>query len=378
MRFLHIADLHIGKVLHKHSLIPDQKHILQQILEIAEEQKVDAVLIAGDIYQRNTPSPEAMTLFSSFLSSLAVRKRPCYLISGNHDSAERVAYLSQLAAQSGIYIAGADAGEVYEYTVTDDFGPLHIHLLSHCTPALVRRKYPEAADNIKTYENALQLVLNNHPVHPDERNVLICHQFLTGASTCESEELAIGGLDNISASLFENYDYVALGHLHGPQSVSRETIRYAGSPLKYSFSELNQRKSVTITEIKEKGNISVSTIPLKPLHGMQVFTGTLETLLHKEPTADYVQVLLTDEEPPADAQRRLRTVFQNLLLMTVQNSKVRDEMAVDAVSTPDHSDFLTLFHEFYAFQNAGAQPNEQQDQIVAGILEQIDGEASDG
>ena len=378
MRFLHLADLHIGKVLHKHSLLPDQEFILRQILSIADEQQPDAVLIAGDVYQRNTPSPEAMTLFSRFLTALAERRLPCYLISGNHDSAERVAYLAGLAELGGIHIAGAEPATIYDYPMQDSFGELTVHLLPYCTPALVRQKYPELSEQIRSYEDALRVVLEHHPVSPEGRHVLVCHQFLTGAVTCESEELAIGGLDNISASLFDAYDYVALGHLHGPQQVSRESVRYAGSPLKYSFSELHQHKSVTIAELREKGEVQITAIPLCPMHGMQELTGTLADLLQHDKAGDYVHVLLTDEEPPADAARQLRTVFPNLLQLTVQNSKIRTDRSVDAGSAPDRADFLTLFSEFYAFQNAGAVPNERQRQIVSELLEQIDGEVHAG
>ena len=378
MRFLHLADLHIGKVLHQHSLLPDQIDILQQILAVADEQKADAVLIAGDIYQRNTPQPAAMTVFSDFLAALSERHLPCFLISGNHDSPERVAYLSALAERSGIYIAGAEAGVICDYPMQDEFGDLTVHLLSYCTPLSVRQKYPEEAENIRSYEDALRTVLQKHPVSGTGRHIMVCHQFLTGAVTCDSEELAIGGLDNISAELFDDYDYVALGHLHGPQRVMRDTVRYAGSPLKYSFSELHHHKSVTIADIREKGNVQIETYPLTPLHGMQELTGDLRTLLQHDKTEDYVHILLTDEEPPADANRQLRTVFPNLLQLTVQNSKMRADRSVDADSTPEQSDFLTLFSEFYAFQNAGAVPNDRQQAIVSGLLEQIGGEVQNG
>ena len=378
MRFLHLADLHIGKVLHQHSLLPDQIDILQQILAVADEQKADAVLIAGDIYQRNTPQPAAMTVFSDFLAALSERHLPCFLISGNHDSPERVAYLSALAERSGIYIAGAEAGVICDYPMQDEFGDLTVHLLSYCTPLSVRQKYPEEAENIRSYEDALRTVLQKHPVSGTGRHIMVCHQFLTGAVTCDSEELAIGGLDNISAELFDDYDYVALGHLHGPQRVMRDTVRYAGSPLKYSFSELHHHKSVTIADIREKGNVQIETYPLTPLHGMQELIGDLRTLLQHDKTEDYVHILLTDEEPPADANRQLRTVFPNLLQLTVQNSKMRADRSVDADSTPEQSDFLTLFSEFYAFQNAGAVPNDRQQAIVSGLLEQIGGEVQNG
>ena len=373
MRFLHIADLHIGKVLHKRSLLNDQEYILKQIIQIAEEQKVDAVLIAGDIYQRNTPPPEAMTMFSNFITELAKRRICCYIISGNHDSAQRVSYFSSLAELADIHIAGTEA-VVYDYETEDEYGLLTVHLLSYCTPSEVRLKYPEEAEKIHTYEDAVRTVLSHHSFNNEGRHIIVCHQFITGAKVCDSEELAIGGLDNISAALFDRFDYAALGHLHGPQYVSREAIRYAGSPLKYSFSELNQKKSVTIVDVLEKGNIRINTVLLKPLHEMREYTGTLEELLQYEPVEDYVHIILTDEETAADANRQLRTVFPNMLLLTVRNSKMRDDLSVNTEIRPEQIDFLTMFSEFYSFQNAGAVPNERQQKIVSKLLEQIDGE----
>ncbi|HAG14240.1 MAG TPA: exonuclease sbcCD subunit D [Ruminococcus sp.] len=376
MRLLHLADLHIGKILHKRSLLEDQAYILKQILAIAKEQRIDAVLIAGDVYQRSTPSPEAMTLFSDFLTGLTDLHLPCYLIAGNHDSAERVAYLSALAERSGVYIAGAEQAAVYSYPLEDDFGAVTLHLMPFLTPSHAKLHYPDEADRIVTYEDAVRTVLQHHPPASDGgRHVMVAHQFLTGAAVCESEELAIGGQDNISAALFDRYDYVALGHLHGPQRVSRETIRYAGSPLRYSFSELTQKKSVTIVELREKGNVQIETIPLHPLHGMQELTGTLAALLASEPTDDFVHVILTDEEPPADAVRQLRTVYKNLLCVTYRSSKFREDRFVEAEGQPEKMDFPTLFRAFYAFQNQGAEPSADQMKIVEKLLLQLDREA---
>ncbi len=377
MRFLHTADLHIGKLLHQHSLLSDQKQILQQILEIAQTEQVDALLIAGDVYQRNNPSSEAMALFSSFLSQLAERKLPCYVISGNHDSALRVSYLSEVAAQSGIYIAGSETGTVYSYPARDAYGDLTVHLLSYCTPLAVRQRFPEQAEQIGTYEDALRAVLHAHPVDKSQRNVLVCHQFLTGAATCESEELAIGGLDNISASLFEDYDYVALGHLHGAQQVQRETVRYAGSPLKYSFSEVTQHKSVTIVDMQEKGRVEIRAVPLRQPHGMQVLTGSFAELSAFPHTEDYIRVILTDELPPQDAARILRSNFPNMLQFTVQNSKTRDTYTTEAAENPMQSDFLTMLREFYAYQNQGAALTPMQETLVRQLTETLDREAGD-
>ena len=373
MRFLHIADLHIGKMLHQYSMLPDQRLILSQIREIAVREQVGAVLIAGDVYQRNNPSAEAMTVFSEFLSALVREHIPCYIISGNHDSAARVAYLSELAEPAGVHIAGAEPAQIYSFPTEDAYGALTIHLLSYCTPLTARQRFPD--ENIRSYEDAVRTVLSAYPPEGAGRHVLVVHQFLTGAATCDSEELAIGGLDNISASLFDQYDYVALGHLHGPQHVMRETVRYAGSPLKYSFSEAAQHKSVTVVDVREKGDVSVKTVPLTLPHEMRVLTGTFDELSAMKPSDDLIRVILTDELPPQDAARILRGIFPNLLQFSIQNSKTRAERTVDAADMPMQTDFLTLLHAFYAFQNQGAVLNEKQQQIVSELLSRLDGEA---
>ena len=375
MRFLHLADLHIGKALHKQSLLADQRYILQQILEIARTHQIDAVLIAGDVYQRNAPSSDAMTLFSDFLSALAEMHLPCYIISGNHDSAERVAYLAEIAAHSGIRIAGACSAEMYSYETADEYGSLTVHLLPFTAPLHVRQKYPDEAEQIRSYDDALRVLLSHYPVPDTGRHVLVAHQYLTGGAVCDSEELAIGGLDNVSASLFDGYDYVALGHLHGPQQVSRAEVRYAGSPLKYSFSEVHQHKSVTIADIREKGNVIIETVPLTPLHEMQELTGSLRELMQHEPTGDYVHAVLTDVNPPSDAVRMLRTVFPNLLQMTVQNTRIRADEIPDEQALPQRTDFAGLLSDFYAAQNCGAAPTDRQMQIVRDLLAQLDREA---
>ncbi|MBR6420129.1 MAG: exonuclease SbcCD subunit D [Oscillospiraceae bacterium] len=378
MRFLHTADLHIGKMLHGQSLLPDQRIMLDEIRRIAAEEAADALLISGDVYQRNNPSAEAMTLFSTFLSELAAAKIPVYIISGNHDSAARVSYLSQLAEQAGVHIAGAEPAQIYSYPLEDAYGRLTIHLLSYCTPLTVRQRFPEQAAEIRTYEDALRTVLGAFPPEGEGRHVLLCHQFLTGAATCDSEELAIGGLDNISASLFDAYDYVALGHLHGAQHVQRETVRYAGSPLRYSFSEVTQKKSVTIIELREKGNTEIRTVPISQPHGMRVLTGGFAELNAMAPSDDFIRVILTDELPPQDAARTLRGIFPNLLSFSIQNSKTREERTVTAADRPMQTDFLTLLHDFYAYQNGGAVMTEAQEQLVRELTDKLDREEGAG
>ena len=375
MRFLHLADLHLGKVLHKQNLLEDQKYILQQILQIAEAHAVDAVLIAGDVYQRNAPSAEAMTVFSDFITELAKRKLPCYIISGNHDSAERVAYLAPLAQLSGVYISGADTAKIYTFTQSDEFGEIALHLMPFTTPLQMRQAYPEQAAEIQNYNDAIRVLMEHHPIDTAKRNVILAHQFLTGAQVCDSEELAIGGLDNVSAALFDDYDYAALGHLHGPQQVSRPKVRYAGSPLKYSFSEVHQHKSVPIVELREKGDVRIETVPLKPLRGMQVISGSFADLMQMPVCEDYVQLTVTDPAPPVNAARALHTVFPNCLQTLFSSTEDGEALFSGADSMPEKTDFLTLLQDFYAAQHAGETLSEAQEIIVRKVLEQLDQKA---
>lgn len=372
MRFLHLADLHLGKVLHKQNLHEDQKFILHEILQIAEEQQIDAVLIAGDVYQRNAPSAEAMTLFSNFITEFTIRHLPCYIISGNHDSAERITYLAPLAQRSNVYISGADTAKIYQYTCSDAYGEIILHLMPFTTPMQMRAAAPDQADEIQTYNDAIRILMQNHTVDTRKRNILIAHQFLTGAQVCDSEELAIGGLDQVSASLFDDYDYVALGHLHGPQQVERPEIRYAGSPLMYSFSEVHQRKSVTIVDLLEKGHVHIETVPLKPLRNMQILSGSFEDLMQMPRCEDYVQLTVTDPVPPVNAARALRTVFPNCLQTLFAQSADDPEIFRTSQSVPQSSDFLTLIQEFYAAQHDGAALSDAQNQIVRKILDALD------
>lgn len=372
MRFLHLADLHLGKVLHKQNLLEDQKFILHEILQIAEERQIDAVLIAGDVYQRNAPSAEAMTLFSNFITEFTIRHLPCYIISGNHDSAERIAYLAPLAQRSNVYISGADTAKIYQYICSDAYGEIILHLMPFTTPMQMRAAAPDQADEIQTYHDAIRILMQNHTVDTRKRNILIAHQFLTGAQVCDSEELAIGGLDQVSASLFDDYDYVALGHLHGPQQVERPEIRYAGSPLMYSFSEVHQRKSVTIVDLLEKGHVHIETVPLKPLRNMQILSGSFEDLMQMPRSEDYVQLTVTDPVPPVNAARALRTVFPNCLQTLFAQSADDPEMFRTSQSVPQSSDFLTLLQEFYAAQHDGAALSDAQNQIVRKILDALD------
>ncbi|MBQ9956412.1 MAG: exonuclease SbcCD subunit D [Ruminococcus sp.] len=357
MRILHTSDLHIGKRLNDVNLIEDQKYVLEQIINIAENQKCDAVIIAGDVYDKSNPSAEAMTLFNDFLMSLSERKIPVYIISGNHDSQERVAYFSGFARNMGVYISDGCKETPDVYTLEDEYGKVNICLLPFIKPVEARRILPDR--KIETYEDAVRELISNVEINESERNIMVCHQYVTGASLCDSEELAIGGLDNISAELFDKFDYVAMGHIHGPQKIKRETLRYSGSPLKYSFSEANHKKSVTIADFKEKGEITVTTAPLELLHDVREVKGGLVQLMDMPYSEDYVRVTVTDENVVPDARISLLTVFPNMMKFAVENSKTAGQAEEIELSSVEDRSPTELFCDFYKFVNNNEPPTQE-------------------
>lgn len=357
MRILHTSDLHIGKRLNDVNLIEDQKYVLEQIINIAENQKCDAVIIAGDVYDKSNPSAEAMTLFNDFLMSLSERKIPVYIISGNHDSQERVAYFSGFARNMGVYISDGCKETPDVYTLEDEYGKVNICLLPFIKPVEARRILPDR--KIETYEDAVRELISNVEINESERNIMVCHQYVTGASLCDSEELAIGGLDNISAELFDKFDYVAMGHIHGPQKIKRETLRYSGSPLKYSFSEANHKKSVTIADFKEKGEITVTTVPLELLHDVREVKGGLVQLMDMPYSEDYVRVTVTDENVVPDARISLLTVFPNMMKFAVENSKTAGQAEEIELSSVEDRSPTELFCDFYKFVNNNEPPTQE-------------------
>ena len=319
MKFLHLSDLHIGKRVNEVSMLDDQAYILDQILCIADVERPDAVLIAGDIYDRSIPSNEAVTLFDDFLVKLAKRHLPVLMISGNHDSPERLSFGGRLLDASGIYISPVYHGNIQPITLTDSYGPVHFWLLPFIRPAHVRRFFPDEA--IESYTDACRTAISHMSIDPAERNVLITHQFVTGAVTCESEELSVGGTDNVDASIFDIFDYVALGHIHGPQNIVSSRIRYCGTPLKYSFSEADHHKSVTVVTLEEKGALNLQLSPLLPRHDLRQVRGSFATLTDKasyEGTTldDYLHVILTDEEDVPEAVGKLRLIYPNIMKLS--------------------------------------------------------------
>lgn len=377
MKFLHISDLHIGKRVNEFSMIEDQKYILEQILGIAEKEQVDGVIIAGDIYDKPVPSAEAVQVFDRFLTGLAEQKKKVFAVSGNHDSAERIAFGSQLMRGREVYVSPVYDGKVSKISLTDAYGELCVYLLPFVKPATVRHALEKELDGRmpESYQEAVGIAVGHMEIDCKLRNVLVAHQFVTGAGRCESEEVVVGGLDNVDAEIFEPFDYVALGHIHSPQSVGRETVRYCGTPLKYSFSEAEQQKSVTVVELKEKGQIELAVIPLVPLHDMQKIRGTYLEVTNKSfyqemDTEDYMQITLTDEEDVLDGLQKLRIIYPNLMRLVYDNQRTRQNRNVEAAAEVKKKSELELFEEFYELQNN--QPmSQEQAAFVRQLIEEI-------
>lgn len=279
MKLIHLSDLHIGKRVNEVSMLEDQEYVLLQILRVIDEEKADAVLIAGDVYDKSVPSAEAVTLFDDFLCRLAKRKLPVLIISGNHDSPERLAFGNRLLELGGIHISPVYDGTVRSVSLSDEHGEVVFWLLPFLKPTHVKRYYPD--EGIESYTDALCVAVEKMGIDKAKRNVLLTHQFVTGASTCESEEISVGGTDNVDASVFEDFDYVALGHIHGPQNIGSNRIRYCGTPLKYSFSEETHHKSVTVVNLGTKGELALQLRPLTPKHDLRSIRGTFRELTDK-------------------------------------------------------------------------------------------------
>lgn len=384
MRLIHLSDLHIGKRVNEFSMLEDQEYILKEILGIIDDEQPDGVIIAGDVYDKSVPSEEAVKLLDSFLTSLAKRKRQVYIISGNHDSAAKLAFASSLIALSGIHIspvydstqiAMIGDGLVRPYKLEDGKGQMvNIYMLPFVKPAMVRAVFPDEADYIKDYTDACRVAVEHMDVDEKVTNILVAHQFVTGAVRSESEE-NVGGLDNVDVSVFDSFDYVALGHIHGPQKVGRETVRYCGTPLKYSLSEANHTKSVTVVDIPENKKIEIRTVTLVPMHELREVKGTFDELMDRrnyEGTAvdDYLYVVLTDEDDVPDALGKLRTVYPNVMKLGYDNTRTRVTQTIDDGAVLEGKKPIDLFGELYEKQNNQEMSDEQRS-FVQDIIDSI-------
>ena len=373
MRFLHLSDLHLGKRVCEFSMLEDQQFILEQLLALLDSHPVDAVLLAGDLYDKPVPPAEAVRLLDWFLTELSRRGLPVFAVSGNHDSADRVAFGSALLAESRVYVSPVFSGIPAPVTLTDAYGPVDLYLLPFLKPAAVHHVFPD--EPIESYNDALACVLDRMQPDPGRRSVLVAHQFVAGAASCESEEPSVGGIDWVDASLFDRFDYVALGHLHSPQKVGRETLRYCGTPLKYSFSEANQKKSASFVELGPKGTVTVTTESLTPRHDLRELKGSYMELTDRRSyegtaTDDYLHITLTDEQDIPEALARLRVVYPNLMRLDYDNRRTRALQTPDAACRTEQKTPLELFSDFYRLQND--QPlSEEQAAFCQQLIEQL-------
>ncbi len=370
MKLLHLSDLHLGKRLNQFSLLEDQKYILNQILEIVEKEQPDCIMIAGDVYDKAIPSAEAVALFDDFLSKLAEQQLPVFIISGNHDSPERVAFGAQIMKYRQIYLSPVYDGTVQPITLKDEFGEVCFYMLPFIKPFTVRNIFKDK--KINSYTEAASVAVEAMQVDTSVRNVLIAHQFITGAEQCDSEEIYVGGLENIDADVFSAFDYTALGHLHSPQNVGgNPRIRYCGTPLKYSFSEVHHHKSVTIVQLNEKNTLpEIRTIPLIPLIGMQEIKGRFDEIIQMEKSDNYTRVILTDEENIPEAVNRLRRRFPNIMILEYENQQKTTVADLKTIPNTEQQTPLELFSEFYSQMNENSLTAEQSE-FVENIINQI-------
>ena len=377
MKFVHLSDLHLGKRVNEYSMLDDQRHILSQITDLIEHEKPDAVFIAGDVYDKSAPAAEAVELCDDFLVKLSGLGTQLFVISGNHDSPERLAFGCRLMDTSGVHMSPVYGGDVRPFTLQDQYGPVNIYMLPFLKPVHVRLCFPE--EQSETYTEALRTAVEQLQINEDERNILVTHQFVTGSRRCESEEVSVGGSDNVDASVFAGFDYTALGHLHSPQNCLSPKIRYCGSPLKYSFSEADDRKSLTVGELAAKGSLTLREAELRPLHDMREIKGLYNELTLKsyyENTSyqeDYLHVTLTDEDDVPDAIGRLRSIYHNLVRLDYDNKRTRRGAEIAGVAEVESKQPLELFSDFYKLQNNRPLSGEQREfmkELLARVWEE--------
>ena len=373
MKFVHLSDLHLGKRVNEYSMLEDQEYILTKIINIIDDEKPAGVIIAGDVYDKSIPSAEAVQMFDDFLTRLAKRNLQVFVISGNHDSPERMSFGSRLMDQSGIHISQVYNGEFVPFSMKDEHGVVNVYMLPFVKPAHVKRFSDES---IESYTDAIRVAIAEMKVDQNARNLLITHQFVTGATRSESEDISVGGSDNVDVSVFDGFDYVALGHIHSPQNCTSERVRYCGTPLKYSFSEAKDNKSITVVELEEKGKLSVKTVSLVPMRDMVEIKGRYNEIMLKsfyESTSyqeDYIHITLTDEEDIVDAIGKLRTVYHNLMKLDYDNKRTRSVSQVDGAVDVETKTPIELFSDFYELQNNQPMSDEQK-AFVENLIEQV-------
>lgn len=378
MKFIHLSDLHIGKRVHEYSMIEDQEHILNEIVRIIDDEKPNGVLIAGDIYDKSVPAAEAVQLFDAFIARLAKRDLNVFVISGNHDSPERIAFGSEIMKNSKVFLSPVYRGQVNPITLKDEYGQIDVYLLPFLRPSHVKQFYPD--EEISSYTDAVRVAIEKMNVNQERRNILVTHQFVTGASSCESEEpISVGGSDQVDASVFSPFDFVALGHIHGPQNIAGGKIRYCGTPLKYSFSEVNHKKSVTVLEFKGKGDVSVKEINLTPKREMLELKNQFSTLISRDFYEDkntdaYIHITLTDEDDIPDAIGKLRSIYPNIMKLDYDNTRTQRDSTIEVSAGAEEKKPVELFAELFWTQN-NKDMTDVQRCFVSSLIEEIWGDA---
>jgi len=373
VKLFHLSDLHLGKLVHGFSMLEEQAHVLDLILELADREQPEGLLIAGDVFDRSVAPAQALRLLDDFLVALSRRGIPVFIIAGNHDSPERLSFAASLMAPSGIHIAPQYDGQVHTHTLMDDLGPVDIHLLPFIRPVQVRKAFPDAV--INSWTDAVRTALSAVQLDPERRHVLVAHQFVTGGQTSESEEFSVGGADNVDAAAFQGFDYVALGHLHRPQEMGAPHIRYAGSPLKYSFSEAGHSKSLTVVELGAKGDLAVRALPLPPLRDLVELRGSYDQLASKAfyetiNRDNYVRITLIDDMDQPGALQKLRLIYPLLMRLEYDNLRTRQTGSLDAIEDLAALSPLQLFERLYLAQN-GQPLNEAQQAYLKGKIHQV-------
>ncbi len=370
MKLLHTSDLHLGKRVSEFSMLEQQEYILGRITDIISSEMPGAVIIAGDIYDKPVPPAEAVRLFDDFLVKLSEMSVPVFAVSGNHDSAERIAFGSRLIGRAGIYLSPVYNGSVSPVRLYDEYGAVSFYMLPFLKPAEARSLFP--GERIESYDDAVRAAVGHMEINSSERSVIIAHQFVTGAVRSDSETVSAGGLDDISAEIFGAFDYAALGHIHRAQSVLSPKIRYSGTPLKYSFSEAGHEKSVTIAELKEKGSLDIRTVPLVPLNDMREIRGsymevTERSFYSEKNRNDFLHVTLTDEQDIPEAMGKLRAVYPNIMKLDYDNLRTRSAGELTDLSETENKSPAELFGEFYRQRN-GAEMSEEQKEYISALI----------
>lgn len=374
MKLLHLSDLHLGRRLCEMDLLQDQEYILQQCVDLAKEHKVSAVLVAGDVYDRSVPTVGAVNLLDRFLNQLAQEKIAVYIISGNHDSADRLGFGGKLLQSNGIYLSSVFDKGLEHYELQDEHGTVHLWALPFIRPSMVRNCWPQ--EDICDYTDAVRTVIKYADVDASARNVMMAHQFVTAGGkspeTCDSESLNLGTLDNVDVSVFDVFDYVALGHIHGPQQVGRETVRYCGSPLPYSVSEVRHRKSAVLVELGAKGQVTWKLLPLEPKRALRRLEGPLEELLeHAQPSEDFIYVVLTDEMQQFNAAAKLRSKYPNLVKLDFAPRKQQQKTHQLTGEDISQKSLLQLFDDFYHVVHNRSM-NEEERSVMQTLCEEVE------